>query len=74
MACWSSAEASWPASRHRAVGTESGGTSQSERANHTMRQRIARAGRKPLSSAKKVAHQIGAMWRCVHHDNASLGL
>jgi insertion element IS1 protein InsB len=73
-ACWSSSEESLPASRHRAVGKESGGTSTIEHVNNTMRQRIARLVRKTLSFAKKLANHIGAMWLFVHHDNASLGL
>jgi insertion element IS1 protein InsB len=39
---WSSYEDIFPASRHRAVGKETGGTSKIERFNNTMRQRIPR--------------------------------
>jgi insertion element IS1 protein InsB len=71
---WSSYEEIFPASRHRAVGKETGGTSKIERFNNTMRQRIARLVRKTLSFSKKLANHIGAMWLFVHHYNASLGL
>jgi IS1 family transposase len=69
-----SSEESFPASRHRAVGKESGGTSKIERFNNTMRQRIARLVRKTLSFSKKLVNHIGAIWLFVHHDNASLGM
>jgi insertion element IS1 protein InsB len=39
---WSSSAEIFPASRHRAVGKETGGTSKIERFNNTMRQRISR--------------------------------
>jgi insertion element IS1 protein InsB len=70
---WSSYEESLPASRHRAVGKETGGTSKIERFNHTMRQPISRLVRKTLSCSKKLLNHIGAIWLFVHHDNASLG-
>jgi IS1 family transposase len=69
----SSDEAIFPASRQRAVGKETRGTSKLERFNNTMRQRIARLVRKTLSLAKKLLKHIGAIWLFVHHDNASLG-
>ena len=49
---WSSYEAIFPASRHRAVGKETGGTSTIERFNNTMRQRISRVVRNTLSFPK----------------------
>jgi IS1 transposase len=64
----------FPATRHRAVGKETGRTNQIERFNNTMRQRISRLVRKTLSFSKKLANHVGAMWLFVHHDNASLGL
>jgi insertion element IS1 protein InsB len=70
---WSSSEEIVPANRHGAVGKETGGTSQIERFNHTMRQRTARLVRKTLSFSKKLSNHIGAIWRFVHHYNASLG-
>jgi insertion element IS1 protein InsB len=71
---WVSYQEIFPTSRHRAVGKESGGTSTIERFNNTMRQRIARLVRKTLSCSKKLVNHIGALWRFVHHDNASLGM
>jgi insertion element IS1 protein InsB len=71
---WSSYEEIFPASRHRAVGKESGGTSKIERFNNTMRQRISRLVRKTLSFSKKLVNHIGAIWLFVHHYNASLDM
>jgi insertion element IS1 protein InsB len=71
---WSSYAASFPASRHRAVGKETGRTNQIERFNNTMRQRISRLVRKTLSFSKKLVNHVGAIWLFVHHYNASLGL
>jgi IS1 family transposase len=70
---WSSYEEIFPASRHRAVGQETGGTSKIERFNNTMRQRVSRLVRKTLSFSKKLVNHIGAIWLFVHHYNASLG-
>ena len=70
---WSSYEEIFPASRHRAVGKETGGTSTIERCNNTMRQRVSRLVRKTLSFSKKLGNHIGAIWLFVHHYNASLG-
>jgi insertion element IS1 protein InsB len=71
---WSSYEEIFPASRHRAAGKETGGTSKIECFNNTMRQRISRLVRKTLSFSKKLSNHIGAIWLFVHHDNASLGM
>jgi insertion element IS1 protein InsB len=71
---WSSYAEIFPASRHRAVGKETGRTDQIERFNNTMRQRISRLVRKTLSFSKKLVNHVGAIWLFVHHDNASLGL
>ena len=71
---WSAYEEIFPASRHRAVGKETGGTSKIERFNNTMRQRIARLVRKTLSFSKKLVNHIGAIWLFVYHYNASLGM
>jgi insertion element IS1 protein InsB len=71
---WSSYAESFPASRHRAVGKETGRTNQIERFNNTMRQRISRLVRKTLSFSKKLVNHVGAIWLFVHHYNASLGL
>jgi insertion element IS1 protein InsB len=71
---WSSYAESFLASRHRAVGKETGRTNQIERFNNTMRQRISRLVRKTLSFSKKLVNHVGAIWLFVHHYNASLGL
>lgn len=47
MDVWASYAEILPASRHRAVGKETGGTSTIERFNNTMRQRISRLVRRP---------------------------
>jgi insertion element IS1 protein InsB len=56
-----------PAKRHRPVVKDSGQTSRIERLNHTLRQRISRLVRKPLSFSKKVENHIGAIGYFVHH-------
>lgn len=71
---WSPDEEIFPASRHRAVGKETGGTSTIERFNNPRRQRISRLVRRTLSCSKKLVNHVGAIWLFVHHDNASLGL
>ena len=71
---WSSYAEIFPASRHRAVGKETGSTNKIERFNNTMRQRIARLVRKALSFSKKLVNHIGAIWLFVHHYNALLGM
>ena len=70
---WSSYEEIFPASRHRAAGQETGGTSKIERFNNTMRQRVSRLVRNTLSFSKTLVNHIGAIWLFVHHYNASLG-
>ena len=71
---WSSYAEIFPASRHRAVGKETGSTNKIERFNNTMRQRISRLVRKTLSFSKKLVNHVGAIWLFVHHYNASLGM
>lgn len=61
-----------PEKRHRPVGKESGQTSHIERVNNTLRQRISRLVRKPLSFSKKRENHSGAIWYFIHHYNASL--
>jgi IS1 family transposase len=61
-----------PSKRHRPVGKDSGQTSRIERLNNTLRQRISRLVRKPLSFSKKRENHIGAIWYFVHHYHASL--
>ena len=69
---WQAYAAIFPATRHRAVGKESGKTNHIERFNCTMRQRISRLVRKTLSFSKKLENHIGAIWYFVHHYNATL--
>ena len=51
-----------PASRHRAVGKESGRTAHIERFWLTLRQRCARLVRKTLSFSKCPRNHLGALW------------
>ena len=51
-----------PASRHRAVGKESGLTAHVERFWCTLRQRCARLVRKTLSFSKCPRNHLGALW------------
>jgi len=69
---WSAYRDVFPEKRHRAVGKETGKTSDIERFNNTMRQRISRQGRKVLSFSKKLSNHRGAIWYFIHHYNASL--
>ena len=69
---WEAYAAIFPATRHRAVGKESGQTNHIERFNCTLRQRISRLVRKALSFSKKLSNHIGAIWYFIHHYNASL--
>lgn len=71
---WSAYDEVFPASRHRAVGKETGRTNKIERFNNTMRQRVSRLVRQTLSFSKKLANHIGAIWLFVHHYNASRGM
>ena len=58
-----------PSKRHAAVGQESGLTSDIERLNNTLRQRISRLVRKTLSFSKKLENHIGAIWTFIHDYN-----
>jgi IS1 family transposase len=69
---WNAYQKIFPDMRPKAVGKDSGNTSYIERFNNTMRQRIARLGRKVLSFSKKLSNHIGAIWYFIHHYNASL--
>lgn len=66
---WDAYKSVFPASRHKAVGKETGLTNYIERFNCTMRQRISRLVRKTLSFSKKIENHIGAIWLFVHHYN-----
>lgn len=69
---WSAYKEVFPATRHRAVGKETGHTSYIERFNNTLRQRVSRLVRKTLSFSKKLENHIGAIWLFVHNYNESL--
>ncbi|MCT7952786.1 IS1 family transposase [Ancylothrix sp. C2] len=69
---WQAYSTIFPTKRHKAVAKNSGLTNYIERFNNTMRQRIARLGRKVLSFSKKLSNHIGAIWYFIHHYNASL--
>lgn len=69
---WEAYETIFPATRHRAVGKETGLPPHVERLNCTFRQRVSRLVRKTLSFSKKLANHIGAIWYFVHGYNASL--
>lgn len=71
---WQAYEQVIPSKRHRAVGKETGQTSDVERFNNTVRQRVGRLVRKTLSFSKKLSNHIGAVWDFVHYYNASLHL
>jgi len=66
---WKPYEQVFPASRHRAVGKETGLTNYIERFNLTMRQRISRLVRKTLSFSKKLENHIGSIFYFIHHYN-----
>ena len=61
-----------PSKRHVAVGKDSGLTSDIERLNNTLRQRISRLVRKTLSFSKKLENHIGAIWLFIHEYNRSV--
>lgn len=67
---WAAYAAILPATRHRAVGKESGKTNYVERFNNTIRQRCSRLVRDTLSFSKKLANHIGAIWYFIHDYNA----
>jgi insertion element IS1 protein InsB len=69
---WEAYRAIFPETRHRPVGKETGKTSQVERFNCTLRQRVSRLVRKTLSFSKKLGNHIGAIWYFVHHYNATI--
>lgn len=61
-----------PRERHRAVGKGTGQTNHMECLNLTLRQRVSRLGRKPLSFSKNRENYIGAIWNFIHHYNQSI--
>lgn len=58
--------------RHFAVDKDSGLTSQIERLNNTLRQRISRLVRLGLSCSKKLKNHIGAIWNFIHYYNQQI--
>ncbi|PSO52651.1 MAG: hypothetical protein BRC34_11200 [Cyanobacteria bacterium QH_1_48_107] len=71
---WESYAKVFPHKRHRPVGKETGLTNLIERFNNTLRQRLSRLVRKTLSFSKKWENHLGAIWKFVHHYNASLAV
>jgi insertion element IS1 protein InsB len=69
MRIWEAYETVIPANRHRAVGKDSGLTSDIERFNNTLRQRVSRLARKTLSFSKKLENHVGAIWTFIHEYN-----
>jgi insertion element IS1 protein InsB len=61
-----------PSKRHEAVGKDSGLTSDIERLNNTLRQRVSRLVRKTLSFSKKLENHIGAIWLFIHDSNRQI--
>jgi hypothetical protein len=45
-------------------------TSDIERFNNTLRQRVSRLVRKTLSFSKKLENHIGAIWTFIHENNS----
>jgi len=66
---WASYPVALPSKRHRAVGKETGRTSDIERFNKTLRQRVSRLVRKTLSFSKDVNNHIAAIWNFIHYYN-----
>jgi hypothetical protein len=66
---WVSYPVALPSKRHRAVGKVTGLTSDIERFNNTLRQRVSRLVRKTLSFSKDLNNHIAAIWNFIHHYN-----
>ncbi|XHX81315.1 MAG: IS1 family transposase [Stenomitos frigidus ULC029] len=71
---WEAYKAVLPSQRHRAVGKETGLTSDIERFNNTLRQRVSRLVRKTLSFSKKLANHMSAIWHFIHDYNEQIRL
>jgi IS1 family transposase len=56
----------------QSVGKATGLTNYVERLNNTLRQRISRLVRRTLSFSKSLVNHEAAIWRFIHHCNASL--
>ncbi len=60
-----------PSKRHRIIANRRG-TNHSECFNNTLRQRLARLIRCPLSFSKKLDNLLGSLWFFVHAYNAAI--
>ena len=69
---WRPYQSILPSKRHRVVAKNTGKTNHIERFNNTLRQRLARLGRKTLSFSKKLDNHIGAIWFFISFYNQSL--
>lgn len=69
---WAVYAAVLPSKRHRAMGKETGKTSDVERFSNTLRQRVSRLVRKTLSFSKSLENHMGAIWYFIHAYNQSL--
>jgi insertion element IS1 protein InsB len=66
---WKAYEQVLPKNTHRCVGKDSGETAHVERWNNTLRQRMARFGRKTLSFSKSLAaHHLFTKWFIYHYN------
>jgi IS1 family transposase/transposase-like protein len=71
---WEAYKAVLPSQRHSAVGKETGLTSDIERFNNTLRQRVSRLVRQTLSFSKKLENHISAIWNFIHYYNEQIRL
>ena len=69
---WSADADLLPSTRHQAVGKETGKTSDIERFNCTLCQRVSRLVRQTSSFSKKLENHIGVIWLFIRYDNAAL--
>ena len=66
---WDAYKAVFPKDTHQALGKEAGQTNHVERWNNTLRQRMARFVRKPLSFSKSLAsHHLFVKWFSFHYN------
>lgn len=63
-----------PSNRHCAVGKDTGLTSDIERFNNTLRQRVSRLVRQTLSFSKKLDNYMAAIWHFTHSYNELIRL
>jgi IS1 family transposase len=69
---WDAYQGVLPSKRHGVIPKDRGKTSDSERFNCTLRQRLSRCVRQSLAFSKSLRNHIGLLWNFIHHDNASL--